>query len=72
MHAAWAASRFIGLAAFLLFSGCDLDSMSQQVSVSCSEIGSQCQLPDGPLGVCQQIDCEAGRQPPCFKCTSQH
>jgi len=53
-----------------LCGGCD--SVSEPPVAACSEIGSQCQLPGGPLGVCQQTECGAGATPPCFKCTSQH
>lgn len=58
---------------FALFPACDLGSMSQpSVSAECAEIGAQCQLPNGPLGVCQEAPCPPGSTPPCFKCTSQH
>lgn len=53
--------------------GCDVDSMTSPAAPAvCASIGAQCQLPDGPLGVCQQSPCAAGVAPPCFKCTSQH
>jgi hypothetical protein len=56
-----------------LLSACDLGSMSQApVPSECAAIGAQCQLPDGPLGVCQESPCEPGANPPCFTCTSQH
>ena len=42
------------------------------VPASCNAIGALCQLPDGPLGVCEQIPCAAGDTPPCFVCTPQH
>ena len=52
---------------------CDLDSFAEpSVAASCSSIGSQCSLPNGPLGVCQEAPCVGGAKPPCFKCTAQH
>jgi hypothetical protein len=53
-----------------LCGGCDV--VSEPPVAACAEIGSQCQLPRGPLGVCQQTECDAAAMPPCFKCTSQH
>lgn len=38
----------------------------------CVESGAQCQLPDGPLGVCERAACAPGAAPPCFQCTPQH
>lgn len=38
----------------------------------CRKAFEQCQLPDGPLGVCQEVSCAAGQIPPCFNCVSQH
>ena len=46
--------------------------MTPPIASACVQIGSQCQLPGGPLGVCPQMDCAAGAQAPCFKCVSQH
>jgi hypothetical protein len=51
---------------------CDVESFSSPTRTSCAEIGAQCQLPDGPLGVCLDAPCAAGAAPPCFKCVSQH
>ena len=63
----------MSLAIACLCSGCDFSSLSAPpVSTACTQIGSQCQLPDGPLGVCEQTHCKPGQQPPCFTCTSQH
>jgi hypothetical protein len=55
-----------------LCSACDSGSFSGPVAATCTEIGSRCQLPDGPLGVCQEIPCAGDAKRPCFKCTSQH
>lgn len=38
----------------------------------CVESGAQCQLPDGPLGVCEVFPCGPDQGPPCFTCTPQH
>jgi Uri superfamily endonuclease len=51
---------------------CDLGSPSVTSAESCTEAGVQCQLPDGPLGVCERAPCAPGATPPCFKCTPQH
>lgn len=39
---------------------------------SCAAIGARCQLPGGPIGVCQQTPCTGGAVSPCFVCTPQH
>lgn len=55
----------------LLIAGCD-SLGSPPVSSECTAIGAKCQLPDGPIGVCQRIEC-AGYDPgPCYRCTPQH
>ncbi len=38
----------------------------------CAKAYEQCQLPDGPLGVCSPAPCTAGQSPPCLECLSQH
>ncbi len=54
-------------------SGCDLDSMSSPaLTEHCSQLGAQCQLAEGPLGVCENIACDSGAEPPCFRCVDQH
>ncbi len=56
-----------------LCSACESGSMSDAaIPAACSQIGAQCQRPEGPIGVCQETHCAAGAQPPCFTCTSQH
>jgi hypothetical protein len=61
------------VAGAVLLSACDPGSLSQPaVSAECRSIGAQCQLPGGPLGVCEQVPCGPGAEPPCFKCASQH
>jgi len=39
---------------------------------ACVAFGTRCQLPGGPVGVCQETACAAGGTPPCFVCTPQH
>lgn len=41
-------------------------------SATCTEAGVQCQLKDGPLGVCGQSHCRVDEVPPCFRCIPQH
>lgn len=38
----------------------------------CVKAYEQCQLPDGPLGVCNPAPCTSGQSPPCLECVSQH
>lgn len=65
--------RGIALVFALFCTACDSAGISTApVAAACSSIGSQCQLPDGPLGVCQETPCGVGEARPCFKCTSQH
>jgi len=63
---AWIAALGLSLVA------CDLDPTAAAPTARCSETGAQCQLPDGPLGVCERSECGAGETPPCFQCTPQH
>jgi hypothetical protein len=51
---------------------CDSSPLSVPPTAACSEAGVQCQLPEGPLGVCERSPCAPGAAPPCFKCTPQH
>jgi hypothetical protein len=52
---------------------CEFESfVSESPRSTCEEVGAQCQLPNGPLGVCELTSCALGVSPPCFKCTSQH
>ena len=61
------------LIVLLLLSACDLgNSIESTRPTACAQIGVQCQLPGGPLGVCQSAPCSAGQTPPCFVCTPQH
>ena len=55
-----------------LCAACDDSIATPPTPAACAQIGAQCQLPGGPLGVCQRVTCAAGAPPPCFTCTSQH
>jgi hypothetical protein len=52
--------------------GCDLSELAGPAPGPCGESGAQCQLPDGPLGVCERSTCGGDEAPPCFACTPQH
>ena len=69
-HRLRAAAPRIALA-LALCAGCDA-AVVPAPPAACAQVGQQCQLPDGPLGVCQQIACAAAVTPPCLRCTSQH
>ena len=58
--------------AALALTACDISSPTSAPVAACSETGAQCQLPNGPLGVCERSPCEAGLEPPCHRCTPQH
>ncbi len=62
------------LAASLLILGlaCDGSAVSDPVSTRCREAAAQCQLPEGPLGVCERRPCGVGEDGPCFACVPQH
>lgn len=51
---------------------CDLEATAPAPTPTCTETGAQCQLPDGPLGVCERSACGPGEAAPCFRCTPQH
>jgi hypothetical protein len=56
----------------LLLCACDTNVLGTPTSAVCTEAGAQCQLPTGPLGVCERAQCPAGVASPCFECISQH
>jgi len=66
--------RAVGVACLVaLAAACDSSSfVSEPAPAICSEIGAQCQLAEGPLGVCESAPCEDGATPPCLVCISQH
>jgi hypothetical protein len=52
--------------------GCDTSFVEAGPADACKEVAVQCVLPDGPLGVCEQIPCADGTSGPCLVCTPQH
>ena|SRR6187399_1443263 len=54
-------------------SGCP-ERKSMSTPKPCTEAYAQCQRPEGPIGVCQEVTCAgvAGKMAPCFTCVSQH
>jgi hypothetical protein len=61
------------LVASVALFGCEQgDFLAEGPARECREVGAQCVLPDGPLGVCESIPCETGKEPPCLVCVSQH
>jgi len=59
-------------ALYSALAACDTGSLSAPAPVLCVEAGNQCQLPEGPLGVCERSTCAPGAKPPCFQCVPQH
>ena len=55
-----------------LLTACDPSAIMQSPVAPCTESGTQCQLPTGPLGVCERSPCPPGESTPCFQCISQH
>ena len=64
----WIAALLLSIASL----GCEPMSVSSPASAVCSEAGVQCQLPEGPLGVCERAPCPPGTSAPCLTCVSQH
>jgi len=62
----------LGVAAGLLLSACDASLLATEPPGICTEPGAQCQLPTGPLGVCERSQCPSGVSSPCLECISQH
>jgi len=50
----------------------DSGSLSAPSAARCVAVADQCQLPEGPLGVCERAACAPGEAPPCYQCTPQH
>ena len=63
---------FLGLIAACMLTACDATTFTEGPLAICTESGVQCQLAEGPLGVCERAPCPEGKASPCFKCTSQH
>lgn len=62
------ASVFAGLG----LTACDAEFLADAPAGICTEVGSQCVLPNGPLGVCERSTCPPTASEPCFACVSQH
>jgi hypothetical protein len=56
----------------LVLLACDPSSLSAGPSAVCTESGARCQLPKGPIGICERSQCAPGATLPCFQCTPQH
>lgn len=66
-------------ALLILFGGLTLlacPKLEPPPPATCARLGAKCQLPDGPLGVCEQAVCPDDSKskglPSCLRCTSQH
>lgn len=64
-------NKLVAIAPLALLA-CDPSALSTGPSATCEESGARCQLPKGPLGVCERSQCAPGATPPCFQCTPQH
>lgn len=73
MPRSWSPARRPLLAALLL-ALCTTACPGKKTSAPkpCRQAFEQCQLADGPLGVCQEVSCAEGQLAPCFNCVSQH
>lgn len=56
----------------LFLTACDASVLESAAPTVCTEAGAQCQLPTGPLGVCERSQCPADAIGPCYDCISQH
>jgi len=63
---------FVLISVLVAVTACEPASLSPGPGRVCTESGAQCQLQDGPLGVCERASCGAGETGPCFQCTPQH
>lgn len=67
----WSSLGFFVLA--VVVAGCPTPTeTSPAPSQTCVTRYAQCRMPDGPLGVCNDVPCEEGQAEPCLKCVSQH
>jgi hypothetical protein len=48
------------------------DGSSQKLSARCEKAYEKCLLDNGVLGVCDVVECEPDKTPPCLVCRSQH
>ena len=66
---------FIGLALIGLLSmgmTCPGIDANPEPNAKCVKQYTKCQLPSGPLGVCDIGKCSPGETPPCLLCMPQH
>ena len=56
----------------LALAGCPKLETAPPVAEKCVKQYEKCKLPEGPLGVCDTIECPPGQSGPCFKCMPQH
>jgi hypothetical protein len=56
----------------LILTACDAEFLADAPAEICTEVGSQCVLTSGPLGVCERSTCDPGGSEACFACVSQH
>jgi hypothetical protein len=64
--------RFLAAVSLATLAACQGMKSPPPVEV-CTKVGEQCRLPQqGPLGVCNSVDCAPGQTPPCLRCASQH
>jgi hypothetical protein len=64
--------RELALVLLVALTGCGPGGTTPAPLAECREEGVQCQLPEGPLGVCERSQCEPGHAPPCYRCIAQH
>lgn len=61
----------LGLSLAVWLVGCEGSMMETQFQ-PCTTLGQQCDLGNGVLGVCFDVACPGGQEPPCFTCAKQH
>ncbi|MBE7482030.1 MAG: hypothetical protein HS104_18880 [Polyangiaceae bacterium] len=66
--------RFLIALVALATAGCPDSTSGSKAGppATCTKRGEQCKLADGVLGVCNDVACPAGKDPPCLGCVSQH
>ena len=78
MHALDPAPAVLAIVATLLLaasSGCPATpgpGGSSGPAETCTELGQQCRLQEGLLGVCTATDEPGCESPPCLRCVGQH
>ena len=63
--------RLLAILSILLLSACP-DAADQGPTAECTKAYEKCVLSTGVLGVCNIVDCPAGKPEPCLVCRSQH